>query len=64
MSKVTDVTRHGGREIKVTSQGKKGVLYDRLGKNVRKIYKCTTWQRTLKARLENQCLFQEVVGIP
>lgn len=24
MSKVTDVTRHGGRETKVSSQGKQG----------------------------------------
>lgn len=64
MSKVTDATRHGGRETKVISQGKEGGPYDRLGKKVRKMSECTTWQRTLKARLENQCLFQKVRGTP
>lgn len=61
MSKVTDMTRHGGRETKVTSQGEQGI---RLSKNVKNMCKCTTWRRTLKARLENQCLFQEVLGTP
>lgn len=36
MSKVTDVTRHGGKATKVTSQGKQGIQHDRLGKHVRK----------------------------
>lgn len=53
MGKVNDATRLGGKETKFTSQKKEGVPYDRMGKNVRKTYKCPTWQRTLKARLEN-----------
>lgn len=58
ISKVIDVTRHRGRETKVTSQGKQRAQYDRFEQNVRKMCKCTTWQRTLRVKLENQCLFR------
>lgn len=42
MGRVTDATRLGGKETKFTSQKKEGVPYDRMGKNVRKTYKCPT----------------------
>lgn len=42
MSKVTDVTGHGGKETKVTSQGKQGIQHDRLGKREEK--KCVSVQ--------------------
>lgn len=65
MSKVTDVTGHGGKETKVTPPGKQGIQHDRLGKHVRKkMCTCTTGQTTLQARLENRCMVQDAMGTP
>ena len=62
MSKVTNATRHRGKETKSPLRGKMGSQMTGWAKTWEQCISAQCGRGLWKPRLENQCLFQEVLG--